>query len=225
MPSRRRQIKPREIFQNRNLSLLWLGQVVSQSGDSIYQIGLLWLVLELSGSEAVTGLVTMASYLPAVLLSLPAGVVADRGDRRRVMLGSDAVRTMVVLMVPLLHLVGGLSPTLLAVDAFVLSIAATFFNPARDALIPTIVPPSGLLNANSLVQSSWQFSLLIGPALAGLLLHLAGNVHLFTLDSLAYLSSFVCILLISSPRSLKPERKVFYQLCSLPFSAFLQFRS
>ena len=73
-----------KIFQNRNLALLWLGQMASQSGDSIYQIGLLWLVLELSGSTSVTGMVAMASYLPAVLFSLVAGVAADR-NRRRVM--------------------------------------------------------------------------------------------------------------------------------------------
>ncbi|MDH3884891.1 MAG: MFS transporter, partial [Desulfobacterales bacterium] len=63
-----------KIFQNRNLALLWLGQMASQSGDSIYQIGLLWMVLELSGSTSVTGMVAMASYLPAVLLSMVAGV-------------------------------------------------------------------------------------------------------------------------------------------------------
>jgi len=85
-----------KIFQNRNLALLWLGQMASQSGDSIYQIGLLWLVLELSGSTSVTGMVAMASYLPAVLFSLVAGVTADRNDRRKIMLVSDAFRFFLI---------------------------------------------------------------------------------------------------------------------------------
>lgn len=194
------------IFQNRNLTLLWLGQTISQSGDSIYQIGLLWLVLELTGSESTTGLVTMAAYLPAVLMSLFAGVTADRRDRRQVMLLSDALRTLTVLMIPLLFITGHLTPLALGINAFILAIGATFFNPSRDAYIPQIVPQEGLLRANSLIQSSWQFSLLIGPFFAGILLHLAGNVHLFTLDALAYFLSFICIFMIRTPRQ-STERK------------------
>ncbi len=187
----------RRIFQNRNLTLLWLGQMFSQSGDSIYLIGLLWLVLELSGSESVTGLVAMSSYLPAVLFSLFAGVAADRRDRRRIMLSADAARVILVLMVPVSAAVGVLSPLFLAINAFAIAITATFFNPARDAMVPQIVPTEGLLRANSLIQTSWQFSLLLGPALAGLLLHLVGKIHLFSFNSLAYVASFGCVLLIS----------------------------
>ena len=75
--------------------------MMSQSGDSIYLIGLLWLALELSGSESVTGLVAMASYMPAMLLALFAGVAADRGDRKRIMLAADGFRALTVLGVPL----------------------------------------------------------------------------------------------------------------------------
>ena len=186
----------RKIFQNRSLTCLWIGQMVSQSGDSIYQIGLLWLVLELSGSESITGLVAMAAYLPALLLSLPAGVAADRYDRRRIMLSADAARTLIVLAVPVAYLLGLLSPATLGLNAFAVAIAATFFNPARDAVIPQIVPRQGLMRANSLIQTSWQFSLLLGPALAGLLLHYVGKIHLFTVNSFAYLLSFIFILFI-----------------------------
>jgi DHA3 family macrolide efflux protein-like MFS transporter len=188
------------IFQNRNLALLWLGQMVSQSGDSIYQIGLLWLVLELSRSTSVTGLVAMASYFPAVLLSLFAGVAADRGDRRKIMLISDAARFILVLLVPLSFLFGLLDPAFLGINAFAIAIAATFFNPARDAFIPQIVSKDGLLRANSLIQTSWQFALLLGPATAGGLLHYLGNVQLFTACSLAYLFSFVFLFLIRQHR-------------------------
>ncbi|PJA29189.1 MAG: hypothetical protein CO189_03045 [candidate division Zixibacteria bacterium CG_4_9_14_3_um_filter_46_8] len=187
---------PSKIFQSRNLTFLWLGQIVSQSGDSIYQIGLLWLALELSGSEMVTGLVAMSAYLPAVFFSLVAGVTADRYDRRWVMLSSDAVRFLVVLMLPAASMLGFLNPVFLGINAFAIAIAATFFNPARDSLIPHIVPKEGLFKANSLIQTSWQFALLIGPALAGGLLHFFGKIHLFTVVSLAYLISFLFVFLI-----------------------------
>ena len=190
----------RKLFQTRDLTLLWAGQVISQSGDSIYLIGLLWLALELSASKTVTGLVAMSAYLPAMLFALAAGVAADRYDRRRVMLAADAVRAVAVLGIPLAALLGRLSPALLAADAFAIAIAATFFNPARDAVIPQIVPREGLLRANSLVQTSWQLAMLLGPAAAGVLLHRVGNIHLFTADAGAYVFSFLCILLLR-PRS------------------------
>ncbi len=199
---------PGKIFQTRSLTALWLGQVISMSGDSIYQIGLLWLALELSASKTVTGLVAMAAYLPAMLLALPAGAIADRANRRTVMLSADLFRMLVVLVIPVAASLNILSPALLAADAFLVAIAAAFFNPARDAVIPQIVPPSGLLRANSLIQTSWQFALLIGPAFAGLFLQLFGLVHLFTVDSAAYLFSFACILLIRPrPLATEPRKK------------------
>ena len=190
--------------------MLWFGQLISQSGDSIYQIGLLWLVLDISGSESITGLVAMAAYLPAVVLSLTAGVSADRGDRRRIMLGSDVIRCLVVLLIPLLFFLDYLNPWFLAVNAFAIAIAATFFNPARDAIVPQLVPSTGLLRANSLIQTSWQFSLLLGPAIAGFLIHLAGNISLFTVVSGAYAISFLSIYLIRmQSQTAKPVSKGF----------------
>jgi len=203
-------MKISKIFQNRNLTLLWAGQVISQSGDSIYHIGLIWLVLEMSGSEMITGLVAMSSYLPAVLLSLHVGLVADRYNRRHIMLWADLFRSVAVLAIPLLYFTGNISPAWLIVVAFSIAMSAAFFNPARDSMIPDIVPSNGLLRANSLIQTSWQFALLLGPAIAGGLLHYVGNVHLFTIDSVAYLISFVCILFIRIPnvKIIPPKQKL-----------------
>ena len=184
----------RRIFQSPSLSCLWLGQIISQSGDSIYQIGLLWLTLELSGSESITGLVAMSAYLPAVLLALFTGVAADRWNRKTIMLSADALRALLVIAVPLAFYFGCLNPLFLALNAFAIAIAAAFFNPARDSIIPQIVPRQGLLQANSLIQTSWQFSLLLGPAAAGLLLSLVGKINLFLAVSIAYFISFIFIL-------------------------------
>jgi len=180
--------------------------MISQSGDSIYHIGLIWLTLELSGSESVTGLVAMSSYLPAVVLALFAGVVADRANRRRIMLIADGWRAVVILFIPVMYWLGWLSPLLLGINAFAIAIAATFFNPARDSFIPQIVPKEGLLRANSLIQTSWQSSLLIGPLFAGLLIHHFGNINLFSFDSIAYLLSFLAILFIR-PSKLQTQKQ------------------
>jgi MFS family permease len=185
--------KLRSVFQTRDLTLLWAGQVISQSGDSIYQIALIWLALEMTSSKSITGFVAMSSYLPAIILSLVAGVVADRADRRKVMLIADAIRAIAIFGIPVASLLGFLSPWVLVVNAFVIASAAAFFNPAKDAIIPQLVPPSGLLKANSLIQTSWQLAILMGPAIAGVMLNWIGLIPLFAADAGAYVASFVTI--------------------------------
>jgi MFS family permease len=179
--------------------------MASMSGDMIYEIGLLWVTLELTGSETTTGLVAMASYLPAVIFSLAAGIAADRWNRRTVMLVADLVRFLVVITVPVIAWFGWLSPTALGVNAFLIAIAATFFNPARDSIVPELVPASGLLRANSLIQTSWQFSLLLGPVIAGAVLHYFGKIPIFTAAAVTYLFSFGTILAMRITARTFPE--------------------
>ena len=83
--------------QRLNFPLLCFGQLVTQFGDSIFHIGLLWLALEITGSKSFSAVIAAAGYLPAVLLALAAGVVADRVDRRKLMIFCAAVQAAVVI--------------------------------------------------------------------------------------------------------------------------------
>lgn len=194
------------LFQTRPLGWLWAGQLVSQAGDAVFDIGLLWLLLELTGSSATTGLIAMAAYLPSLLFGMFSGALVDRFDRRTLLLVSDGARFLVVLAIPLLYYLDGLDALVLGLLTFSRALFSTVFNPARDALIPSLVPPSGLLAANSLIQTCWQFGLLLGPGLAGLLIPFTGEVHLFTADALSYLASFCFLWLLPAalPRATQP---------------------
>lgn len=189
----------RRLFINRNLFFLWFGQVVSQAGDSVYEIGLLWLMLEISGSKSATGLVAMSGYLPTLLFGMFGGALADRFNRRHLMLLADAARGMLVLLIPLLYFMNGLNGLVLGIFTFVLAMFNTIFNPARDATIINLVNREKLLQANSLIQTSWQFALLLGPAVAGLIIPLVGVVHLFNIDALTFFLSFYLISRIRLP--------------------------
>ncbi len=72
--------------QQRNISLLWMAQVISAAGDAIYQLALLWLVLDITDSSTTTGLIAMAAFLPAMLFGLYAGVIADKFNRKLIMI-------------------------------------------------------------------------------------------------------------------------------------------
>jgi len=187
----------RAIFRQRNLLFLWAGHVISHAGDAIYQLALPWLVLELTGSKTTTSLVALSAYLPAVLFSLLAGVAVDRFNRRSVMMFSDAARMLVMLVLVGFLLAGGTSPVIIGIIAFVVASFATLFYPARDALIPDLVPPTALTSANAFISTSGQFAYLAGPLLAGLLVTWVGLTHLFTIDALSFGASLICLTFIS----------------------------
>jgi MFS family permease len=188
-----------------NFSLLCLGQLVSQFGDSIFHIGLVWLALDLTGSKSLSGVIVAAGFLPAILFSLAAGVVADRVDRRRLMIFCAVVQALVVASVPLLDQFDLLSGPVLALVAFGLAAGAAFFNPARDALVPNLVAADRLTRANSFVQGSAQVAFLAGPLAAGILVGWVGTIHLFTIDAGTFIVSAGLLLLMRVPRTTSPR--------------------
>ncbi len=192
------------LFENRNLGLLWFGQTISIAGDSVYEKALLWLMLDLTGSSGITGIVALSAYLPSLVVGLWAGVIVDRIDRRTVMIVADAARAVLVLTIPFLHAFHLLSPAVLFGITFLVASGATFFNPARDSLVPSLVRDRvRLLKANAIIQSSWMFALFLGPAVA--LAFLQGlnvsAVELFYIDAATFVMSLVAILGISVARS------------------------
>ena len=181
------------ILANRNITFLFLGQVISQSGNSIFRIGLLWIVLELTGSKTITGIMAMASFLPSLFFSIPAGAFVDRFCKRNIMRLMDILRFFLVSLIPICYFFGQLNIFFLAVITFLTATATTLFFPARDALIPEIAKEHELGFANTIIQTSWQFAVLLGPAFGALLLHYVGEIHLFTADAITYLASFIAI--------------------------------
>jgi MFS family permease len=187
--------------QRQNFILLFLGQLISQFGDSVFHIGLLWIAIQETGSNTIAGFIVALGYLPAIMFSLTAGVVVDRVDRRRLMISCALVQGLVVAVVPILFHFDLLSAVILAFVTFGLSTGAAFFNPARDALIPQVVNPARLNRANSFIQISAQIAYLAGPAATGVLVATIGIAHLFTIDAATFLLSAGLIMLIRMPKT------------------------
>ncbi|MGH7681274.1 MAG: MFS transporter, partial [Candidatus Eiseniibacteriota bacterium] len=158
---------------------LWAAQFLSQFGDSLFQIAFVWLVLDLTGSKAATGVAATVSYLPALLFGVVAGLLVDRWDRRWVMAGADLGRALLMGLAGFLLWKAALNPQALTVIAFAMATSAVLFNPARDSILPEIVPRERLTQANAWVQSSQQAALLFGPLAAGVLIQRAGVGSVF----------------------------------------------
>ena len=207
------QVWGKRIFVNRNVFNLWMGQVISQAGDSIYEMAMTWLLLELTGSNAVTGLIAMSAYLPMLLFGLYSGAIVDRFDRRRLMLISDILRAGIVLIIPLLYWLDGLSGLAIGLVTFVLASFNALFLPARDAIVGELAEPRKRIIANSMIQTAWTYALFLGPVIAGILLAIITffqsdgqpEIHLFTADAFTFLLSFYFIYKITLAP--KPEVK------------------
>jgi MFS family permease len=154
----------------RKVRTLLYAQIASQMGDAAFGVLLLWTVLGLTENRAVAGGVAMMNYLPVLLFGLVGGLAADRLPRRGLMVASDAVRGTIALSLTGASLAGALSPWTLAVGGFLLFTASAFFNPARDAFIPSLVEARDLVRANALIQLSIPAGWLFGPALCSLCL-------------------------------------------------------
>jgi len=189
---------------NQNISYLWLGQLVSQAGDSITHMAVIWLMLDLTGSASLTGFIAFAATVPALLFGLFAGVLADYYRRRTLMLISDAARFGIILLIPVLYVTDLLSPLTLAVIVFAAASFGTLFNPSRDAIIPELVQETHLLKVNALMQSTGYLAYFVGLFGAGVLLNVMGLINLFYLDAGTFFVSFIMVFLISYSR---PKQK------------------
>jgi len=142
---------------------LWLGQAISQFGDAFYYVVFLFMVKKITGSAAMVGYVGALEAVPYLLFSPYAGVLADRLDRRRIMLSSDLVSGAILVLFALSLLVWPTPATwLLLTTPCLLSIVRCFFMPAKGAAIPLLVPAEMLQTANALSMTTQSLMPLIG---------------------------------------------------------------
>src|SRR5919109_4014415 len=150
-------------FQSRDFRLLWTGQAISLLGDSAFLIALGWRTFTLTGSARSLGFVLTLQGVGLLSTVLIGGALADRYDRRTLMLVSDAARFAVIGALATIDATGHLGIGPLAAIAFVEGLATGFFTPALGGLIPLVVEEPGLGSANALIGMARQGSFLIGP--------------------------------------------------------------
>jgi MFS family permease len=147
--------------------LLFSGQAISQIGDSMNKVALLWFVYELTGSAFKMAVIGLLQTIPPLVFGPLIGVYLDRMKKKPVMIWVDLIRTGLVLLIPLLYAMESLTLERLYVLVFATSIVSTVFGPALASAVPLLVPRAQLTAANALIQSTTNIGLLIGPAVCG----------------------------------------------------------
>ena len=198
----------RGLLRNRPLAWLLGGEFVSSIGDWLYLVAILILVYSVSNDPLVLGIVGAARVLPYVFLSIPAGIIADRYDRRLILLITDVARGVLMLVMAVLVSADAPIATIVAL-AVVATCFSTFFGPTIGAYLPSLVSDEAQLGpANSAWSTLDNLAYVVGPAIGGLLIAAGGLVLAFILNAATFAVIAAVLWRLPSPRRAAsgPER-------------------
>jgi MFS family permease len=182
---------------NPDFRRLYLAQIISFGGDWFLTVPLLGLIYEMTGSAAATGAILAVQSLPTFLMSPLAGMLADRLDRKTIMIAADLSRTGVVLGFLFVDDLG--SPLLAFALVALVAVGTAFFFPSSSSALPNLVEGRQLAEANILLGSAWGTMAAVGSAVGGIFAATLGRDASFTVDALTFLASAVLIVRIRRP--------------------------
>ncbi len=191
-------------FRYRDFRLMWFGAFTSTTGTWMQQVAESWVVFDLTGSAFYLGLTAFLGQLPLILFTLVGGVVADRIDRRKLLLGSQYVQMTTALVLTVLIVMDWIQIWHFLVAVFVVGSAQSFGGPAYQALIPGLVNRKDLPNAIALNSLQFNLARFIGPLLAGLALTLVGPAFCFAINGVSFVAVIISLFLIRS--SFRPQK-------------------
>lgn len=182
----------RELLQSRNFAWLWTGQLISQLGDGLSKIALLWFVYNLTGSALKMTIIGILQTVPPLVFGPFAGVYVDRLPKRAAMIGIDFGRVILLALIPILYAMQALTMTRLYILVFLNALISMAFNPALNATIPLIAKRQQLTAANALMQTGVTVGQLLGPGISGVLIVLIGAHNVLYVNAATFLISALC---------------------------------
>ena len=174
--------------------VLWFAQLGSNIGSWMQTVGAQWFLVEAAAGPTVIALVQTASLAPAMLFSLPAGVLADSLDRRRLLVVGSAASAVIAAVLTVVVALGDLTPWTILAFTFLLGITSTLTSPAWQAIQPELVPRSMIGASSALGGVTVNGARAVGPALAGVLLSVTGVPVVFAINALSFVGAVVVLL-------------------------------
>jgi predicted MFS family arabinose efflux permease len=185
-------------FQYRDFRLMWFGACTSSIGTWMQIVAQGWLIYRLSHSAFLLALDQFLAGIPIFLFSLIGGVVADRAERRKILLGSQYVQMACATILTVLVTTGRIHVWHMLCLSFVSGLAQAFGGPAYSALIPSLVDREDMPNAIALNSIQFNMAITIGPALAGIALAKFGESWCFGLNALSFLAPVISLSMITA---------------------------
>ena len=190
------QVTPWQVLKQRDFGLFWASLLFSAVGSQISTVAIAWQIYEITNSPFQLGLAGLFRALPVMLLSIPGGVVADRMDRRWLLIITQGLAALLALALALLSHFGQVQVWHIYTVTFLSGAVGIFDSPARTALIPTLVRPEQLATAYALNITWRQIATLAGPFIGGIVIATVGISISYFIDALSFLSVIVCLALM-----------------------------
>lgn len=201
-------VQDRPLLLTRDFGLVWSGQLISQIGDGISRLALLWFVYAVTGSPLKTSMIGLLQTIPPIVLGPFIGVYVDRLPKKVLLIASDVLRALLIGLIPCLIPVESFTVSVLYVLVLLHAIATAVFGPALTAAIPTLVTKTQFTAANALLQSTTSLGIIFGPALSGLGIAAYGSQEVLCFNAATYMISAACLTFVrfKKPASPFPSR-------------------
>ncbi len=167
-------------------------------------VALNWQIYLITGSALSLGLIGLSRFLPIIFFSLAGGMIADIADRKKLMIAAQTVSMATAFIFAITTFTHNISPLLIYFLLAINSIATSFETPARQSLVPALVPEKYFINAVSLNTIMWQSAMVIGPTIAGFIIALHGVGAVYTLNAFSFLAVIFSLFAICPPKSPRP---------------------
>lgn len=202
-----RQVTPWQVLAQRDFGLFWISLLFSAVGSQISTVAVAWQVYEITNSPFQLGLTGLFRALPVMIFSLPGGVVADRMDRRRLLIITQALAAVLALVLGFLTSTGQVRVWHIYAVTFLSGAVGIFDAPARTALIPLLVSSEQLASAYALNITWRQIATLAGPFLGGIVISAFGISTSYYIDALSFFSVIICLAFMRARPSPPAEKK------------------
>ncbi|HWH79044.1 MAG TPA: MFS transporter, partial [Candidatus Binatus sp.] len=186
---------------------LWIGTVFMSAGQWIQQVTLGWLIYDITGSSVLLGMLNGLRALPFLIASPIAGVVADRTNRKKVLIISQYVLLIATVIMGCLVAVGFVHVWQVFAFTLVTATAWSFVDPVRQSMVPTLVPKEDLMNAVALNSAAFNMTKVVGPSIGGLLIALFGASGNFFVQGAAYAAVLLSIYWMTVPANSTEARR------------------
>ncbi|MGZ9166236.1 MAG: MFS transporter [Anaerolineales bacterium] len=193
-------------LKNRRFFYLWLGQLLSIAGTQMQIWALFWHIRTLTEEPIALGGIGLARILPIVIFSLISGVIADSFNRTKILFVTQSCAALLALVLGLLTQFGHITIWHIYLLTALQAIAIAFDGPARQALVPNLVPSKDLPNAFSMTSIAWQTGSILGPALTGFTIAFGGQQAVYYINAISYLAVIIALILIGNVPQTKTDR-------------------
>lgn len=200
-------IRPTELFALRDFRLLWTNSFLFVLVQSTQRFAFVWLALDLGARSDINGVILFVMGIPALLISLPVGVMSDHLDRRKLLISSQGGALAITLAIAVMVSTGTMTIAWAIAGSFVAGIFIALGTPVRAAAIPTLVTPDKLVGAIAVNTIGMNIGLIIGPATAGPVIRIWGIQGAFWLQAVLYTIGMLVLLRLELPPSANTQRR------------------